>query len=134
MSAPAPPPIDIVSVMIALAGLIFGHDLAMVVGPYAVVLMGATLGATLSAARMEPGQGMSTLAHMLLFITLALLMTVPGAYLLEQQFSFEGKWTLGPVAVLIAGIGQDWPVLVRWAIEQARGFIERWVSKKGEQP
>ena len=30
MSAPAPPPIDIVSVMIALAGLIFGHDLALV--------------------------------------------------------------------------------------------------------
>ena len=94
----------------------------------------ATNASSNAAARMEPGQGMSTAAHMLLFITLALLMTVPSAYLLEQQFGFENKWTLGPVAVLIAGIGQDWPKLVRWAIEQARGFIERWVSRKGEQP
>ena len=130
----APPPIDIVSVMVALASLIFGHDLALIVGPYAVIMIGASLGSGLSAARMEPGQGMATGLHMLTYITFALITTVPAAYLLERQFGFESKWLLGPVAVLIAGIGQDWPNLVRWAIEQARGFIERWVSRKGEQP
>ena len=137
MNAP-PPPIDVVSVAIALAGLIFGHDLAQIVGPYAVIIMGASLGGALSAARLEPGKGMSVSLHMVLYVMAAVLITVPTAYLLERQFGFGSKWLLGPVAILVAGIGQDWPALVRWAIAQARRFVEHWVGTKtkdeGGQP
>ena len=39
------------------------------------------------------------------------------------------------MAVLISGIGHDWPALVRWALGQARGIFERRIGKsEGEQP
>lgn len=131
---PQPPPIDIVSVCIALATLLFGNDLAQIVGPYAVIIMGAVLGSGLSAARLEPGKGMSTGMHMLTYITLALLLAVPVAFVVERQMGYAHKWLLGPVAVLVSGIGHDWPALVRWALGQVRTLLERWLGKKGEQP
>lgn len=130
MNAP-PPPIDIVSLAIALAGLIFGQELAQMIGPYAVIMMGASLGAVISASRLEPGTGMHWAAHLGFFVTLALLVTVPLAYWLERQLGFESKWLFGPVAILVAGIGQDWPLLVRWALGQARRLAEGWVTRRG---
>jgi hypothetical protein len=133
---PPPPSIDIVSVAIALATLLFGRELAQLVGPYAVIVMGAVLGSGLSAAREEPGTGLPVWLHMLCYVTLALLVTVPVALVLEEQFGYGHKWLLGPVAVLVSGIGHDWPAIVRWAIDQGRAILERmgWASKRGEQP
>jgi hypothetical protein len=131
MSTPQPP-IDIVTVAIAIASAAFGPELASVVGPYAVILLGAALGAAWSASRREPGSRMGTLAHVLLMMGWALLVTVPAAAIAGQAFGWESKWLLGPVAVVIAGIGQDWPGVGRWALDLLRGLAERWASK-GEQ-
>lgn len=134
MTAPAPPPIDIVTVAIAIATAMFGQEMAYIVGPYTVIVLGAALGGAWSASRREQGAGGGTLKHMVLVIGWALLITVPLAYLGEKHFGLEAKWLFGPVAVVIAGIGHDWPRVMGWGLGQARALIERWVSRKGEQP
>ena len=134
MSAPPSPPIDIVTVVIALASAAFGPELAAYVGPYAVILLGALLGAAWSASRKEPGTRVSTLGHIALMVGWALMVTVPTALLAGKAFGWESKWLLGPVAVVIAGIGHDWPAVGKWALGLARSAIERVVQRKGEQP
>lgn len=132
MSATPQPSIDIVSVAIAVATVAFGPDLAAVVGPYAVILLGALLGAAWSAGRRKSDTRMSTLAHMALMIGWALIVTVPLALLAGATFGWESKWLLGPVAVIIAGIGPDWPDVGRWAASLVRGAGERAFPPKGD--
>lgn len=128
---PPPPPIDIVTVAIALATLLFGPTVAELVGPYSVIVLGAALGGAWSASRREAGSRTSTVGHMLLMIGLALLITVPLAFLGSQYLPVDPKWLLGPVAVVIAGIGPDWPKVGAWLIGQVRGLLESWFSRKG---
>jgi hypothetical protein len=131
--SPQPPPIDIVTVFIAIAGVLFGPDLAAVIGPYAVILLGAALGAGWSATRREPGTRGGTLLHMLLMMGWALIVTVPAAIVAGLLFGLEAKWLLGPVAVVIAGIGPDWPEVGRWGLGLLKGLAERWAGKGERQ-
>jgi hypothetical protein len=41
MSTPSPQSLDIVAVAVSLATLVFGHDMAAIVGPYAVIVIAA---------------------------------------------------------------------------------------------
>jgi hypothetical protein len=119
------PPIDIVTVAIAIATALFGRDVAAVVGPYAVIVLGALLGAAWSASRREPSTPGSTLGHMVMMVGLALLVTVPIAAVAGQYAGLESKWLLGPVAVVIAGIGQDWHAVASWAVGRVRALVDR---------
>jgi hypothetical protein len=76
---------------------------------------------------------MSTLGHVVLMMGWALIVTVPTAIAMGQLLGWESKWLLGPVAVVIAGIGHDWPAVGRWGLDVLRSIIDRWASRKGEQ-
>lgn len=129
----APPQIDIVTVATALAALLFSQELAEVIGPYSVIVVGAVLGGAIATGRREvpgfwPGAG-----FLLAMVTLALLCTVPLSMFIGRYIDTDARWLLGPVAVLVAGIGPDWPKLAVWAFGQARGVAERWAAGKGGQ-
>ena len=127
---PEPPPPDIVTVAIAIAALMFSHEVAEFVGPYAVILAGSVFGAALSASRRPPASRMGTAAHMVFFTVAGLIATVPCTNLAAQYLPSQvGARVLLPfVAAAISGIGQDWAIVFRWAVKLGRGFIERKVS------
>ena len=111
MSPHPPPPLDIVAVAVALAGVLFGNDMAEIIGPYAVIFVAAVLGAAWSATRRPAvGRG-STVAYLIFFIVAAVLVTVPCAEIAASYLpSRLGMRILLPgVAFTIAGIGPDWP-------------------------
>lgn len=133
MTSP-PPQIDIVTVVTALAALVFSQELAEMIGPYTVIVVGSILGGAIATGRRDvpgfwPGAG-----FLLAMVTLALLCTVPLSLFISQYIGADHRWLLGPVAVLIAGIGPDWPKLGIWAVDQARGVIERWAASRGAKP
>ena len=128
----SPPPLDIVTVSVAIAGAFFGAEVAAVIGPYAVIVLGALLGAAWSATRRDAETRTSALGHVVLMIGWALIVTVPLAIIGGQFFGLESKWLLGPVAVVIAGIGQDWPAVGKWGLGLARAALERFFQRKGE--
>lgn len=134
MTTPTQPPIDVVTVAIALASAAFGPQVAAIVGPYAVIFLGAVLGGAWSASRRDPEGRGSTIVHMLLMIGLAALITVPLASVASNYAELDLKWFLGPVAVVIAGIGHDWPRVGAWAVELVRGLAEAWASRRGGNP
>lgn len=134
MSTPAPPAIDVVTVAIAVSTFAFGPAVAQFVGPYSVIFLGAVLGGAWSASRRDAASRGSTIVHMMLMIGLAVLITVPAAGIASNYLTLDLKWLLGPMAVVIAGIGHDWPRVGVWAVEFARGLIETWANRRGGQP
>lgn len=119
---PTPPPLDIVSVLIALATLVFSPAVAAVVAPQVVIIIGATLGAVYGASRREPGTRTGTLGYIVGMVVLALLVTVPVAEVLSSWTGINLHWLLGPAAALIAGLEPD------WLMAKARALLGRRID------
>lgn len=130
MTVPPPPPIDLVSLLVLVASLLFGDTLGHALGPYAVIVLGALLGAAWSASRLDPRGGVSTLRHIAMMVVLALIVTVPLASWGADYFQIERRWLFGPVAVVIAGVGPDWPAVARWAAALARNAVEAIANRR----
>jgi hypothetical protein len=126
---PMPPnsqPLDIVTVAVALAALMFGRDVAAVVGPYSVIVLGAVLGGAWSASRRPPTSKLGTLLYMMAVVTLSLLITVPMAEIAAVYTrTTDPRVLFGPVSALISGVGDKWPVLISQAWEIGRNVVAR---------
>jgi hypothetical protein len=121
-----PPQLDIVSVLTAVAALLFAPELAAMVGPYAVILIGATLGAAWGATRRPASSRIGTLGYIAGMVALACLVTVPAAAAGSKLTGLHLHWLLGPVAALIGALGPE------WAYNKARSFLSA-ASKGGSQ-
>lgn len=103
---PHPPPLDIVTVSVAVFTFAFG-PVGVVVGAYAVIVLSALGGAAWSSASREASTRWATLQHVAFCVGLALLLTVPLAGWIQANAGLEMRWTLGPIAALIAA-KPDW--------------------------
>lgn len=119
---PDQPPVDIVTVMITIAALIFSPTMSAIIGPYSVIITGAVVGSAWSASRRPPHPNrLGTLAYIAIFVVVALLVTVPLAILVARTWpGIEARWAFGPVAALIGGIGDDWPGFIKSALRLVR--------------
>ena len=124
--------LDPVSVAIALASVIFGPALAAVIGPYAVIIVSATVGAAWALGRREPGARLGAAWYFLRLNATAVLVTVSLANLAGQWVGQQNTtWLLAPIALLVGGVGDDWPRIGRWLLERAGRLIERRAGGDG---
>ena len=124
--------LDPVSVAIALASVIFGPALAAVIGPYAVIIVSATVGAAWALGRREPGARLGAAWYFLRLNATAVLVTVSLANLAGQWAGQQNTtWLLAPIALLVGGVGDDWPRIGRWLLERAGRLIERRAGGDG---
>lgn len=131
MSTPTSP-LDIVAVATVLAAALFGSpSAAEIVGPYAVIVLAAIVGAAWSSSRRPPTTRLGALLYVVLVVALAVLVTVPLAELAARYAGVEARSMFAPVALVIGGIGPDWPGVVRWALGLLRGVLER---RAGQPP
>lgn len=118
--------IDPVSVAIALAGVIFGPALAGVIGPYAVIIISATVGAAWALGRRDPAARLSAAWYFLRLNATAVVVTVGLAQLVGRWLGGEDQsWLLAPIALIVGGVGDDWPRVGRWLLEHAGRILER---------
>ena len=132
--------LDPVTVAVALLALLFGQELASIVGPYAIILLGSTLGAGWSLGDMERTTRAKAMGYFLRINVTALLITVPLVNILnslrDDPTSQAPTWAITAVAVAIGLIGNNFPRVAKaigfklwdilWAsIDTLRG------SKKG---
>ncbi|MES2959815.1 MAG: hypothetical protein V4792_16620 [Pseudomonadota bacterium] len=108
MAPQTPPPIDIVSLAIAVAALLFSPELSALIGPYVVILIGATLGAAWGASRRAPTTRAGSLLYVGGMVCVAVLVTVPAAHLSARFLGVHLHWLLGPVAAVVGGLGPDY--------------------------
>jgi len=118
--------LDPVNVATALFAVLFGPSLAAYVGPYAVIVIGASVGAAWSLGRRGVTSRFDAFAYFLLMAATALLVTVPLAEWLGGWLGHsDSRWLFAPVAIVIGGVGSDWPNLIRWISRRALRVIER---------
>lgn len=121
-----PSHLDPVNVAIALAGVLFGPTLAAVVGPYAVIIIAATVGAAWSLGRREPAPRLGAAWYFLRLQTTAILVTASLASAAARWLGLDDHtWLLAPIALLVGGVGDDWPRLMRWLLLRAQRLLER---------
>jgi hypothetical protein len=122
----SPQPLDIVTVMVVVSGLLFSPRIAAIVGPYAVILAGAVLGGAVSAASRPKDERIGTIGYLLMVVTFALLVTVPLSEVTAPHVRLsEPRLLFGPVAAVISGIGYRWPKFIGIALEFARSLLTR---------
>jgi hypothetical protein len=101
VSAPPPPPLDIVSTVTFALSLAIAPGVAAVVAPYAVIILCAMGGAAFSASSVAETTRKGTLWHLILWTGVAVVFTVPSSELLARVSGLEIRWLFAPVAGLI---------------------------------
>lgn len=124
----SPPQIDLVTVAIAIAALVFSPEISAIVGPYSVIILGAVIGGGLGLSNRPPTSRFSAAQYLVLMVGLALLVSVPFSDLLANHFGVRSNWLLGCVAVVVAWIGPDWPLIGAWLAGVIRKIVERRVQ------
>ena len=130
------PQLDPVSVAVAISGVVFGSALASIIGPYAVIIIGSTVGAGWALGRRdETSLRFGAAWYFLRINATAVLVTVGLATLAGRWLGVtDHSWLLGPIAMLVGGVGDDWPRLVRWVFLRVWRFWERRAGAEGNKP
>lgn len=109
---------DIVGLAVFIAALIFSNEVATVVGPYMVIVVAATLGASFKVARRDKSTRTSAVLFFLRVVGMAVILTVALAVALNSyRPDLSPRVTVAPIALLIGFI--DWP----WALSKVVGAI-----------
>ena len=103
---------------VALAGLVFGPQLAHVIGAYALIVLAWLGGALIGLWRRDPSDRLGVARFVIVSLVLTLGATVPVARWIDGQFNgVDAANLLFPVAFLIPAIGTDWVRIGRWVAD-----------------
>ena len=118
--------LDPVATTTAVFTLLFGPTLSTYVGPYFVIIIGATIGASWSLGRQQEASRYEACKYFALMLGSALMVTVPMAEFLNQWVQWnDSKVLFAPIAMLIGAIGKDWPKLLAWVADKVKVLIDK---------
>lgn len=124
-----PPSLDFAAAVTAAFAFIFGPAMAAYVGPYTVIIIGAVVGATWSLGRRPVTTKPEAIRYFLLIVFTALICTVPISEWVGAYMGIEDtRRIFAIVAMLIGGIGGDWPKIVQFFGRRAFRLIERRIG------
>lgn len=127
------PNLDPVSVAVALLTVSIGPQLAAIVGPYAVIVLAAITGAAWALGRREASTRTNAFVYFGRITATAVLLSVAIESAVHRWIMpTETHWLLAPIALLVGGIGDDWPAVGRWFIERIGRLIERRAGAGGD--
>jgi len=125
---PQPPPLDIVYVVVFLLGLVFGPGTAAILGPYAVILLASTAGASFALYRAPLMPRKQSIWFFTWLVLIALIFSGTSAILLERWVGENtAHYSVPFVAFAIGAMGDDWPSV----FNKLKSFASRWLDKKG---
>jgi hypothetical protein len=115
------PSLDPVAVLVLLSALLFSPRVAAVVGPYLVIVMGASLGAFWRLRQRNRDERRDSRASALTFFVAvnvgALLFTASAALIAQRYVPLISDESIlfAPIAFGIGIIGERWPAIGQWA-------------------
>lgn len=124
---------DVVGLFIFIAAWIFSPAVAEVIGPYMVIVVAATLGASFKVARREKTSRMSAVLFFLRVVGMAVILTVGLAVALNSyRPDLSPRVTVAPIALLIGFI--DWPWALSRLVRAIFATIDLARGSKGGSP
>ena len=129
---PTPLDIGIVSVAIALSSIIFGPEVSRLVGPYIVIVLASTIGASFALARREVKTRLNAMWFFFRINGLAVLLTVGAATVASSYYELLSEHVLlAPIAFAVGFVGDDWPALMRWVGSKINSLVDILIKLKG---
>ena len=124
--------LDPTHVAVTVASAVLAPALAEVVGPYVIIFIASTIGASWALGRQATMTRLKALLFFLRINFTAAIVTSSIASALAKQLGYasgtgEGLWLIAPIALVIGGVGDDWPALIHWVLKR------KFFSGKGEQ-
>lgn len=124
--------LDPTHVAVTVASAVLAPALAEVVGPYAIIFVASTIGASWALGRQASMSRLKALLFFLRINSTAAIVTVFIADFLSKQLGYisgsgEGLWLIAPIALMIGGVGDDWPSLIQWVVKR------KFLPSKGDQ-
>ena len=124
--------LDPTHVAITIASAVLAPALADVVGPYVIIFIASTIGASWALGRQATMTRLKALLFFLRINFTAAIVTSSIASALAKQMGYasgtgEGLWLIAPIALVIGGVGDDWPALIHWVLKR------KFFSGKGDQ-
>ena len=115
--------LDPTHVAVTVASAVLAPALAEVVGPYAIIFVASTIGASWALGRQAAMTRLKALLFFLRINATAAIVTVFIADFLAKQLGYsgssrEGLWLITPIALMIGGVGDDWPAIIHWVVKQ----------------
>lgn len=127
-----PPDIGIVALAGTLASFLFGPEVAVYVGPYVVILLASTVGASFALARRTVESRSNAILFFIRTNGLALLLTVALAAAVSGHHpELTERVLIAPIAFVLGFIGDDWPKLLRWAGTKVNALIDVLIKMRG---
>ncbi|MDP9991954.1 hypothetical protein J2W28_000982 [Variovorax boronicumulans] len=124
------PVADIVALFTLIAALIFSNEVAGIVGPYMVIVVAATLGASFKVARREKSTRTSAVLFFLRVVGMAVIFTAGFAAALNAyRPDLSPRVTVAPIALLIGFV--DWPLVLGKVVGWGASALERMAGGKG---
>lgn len=109
-----------------LLALFVGVELANIIAPQLVIIVGAVAGASFGLADWRQCTRLEAFGYVLSFSSLAWLLAGSVSTSLGAWFQVENaQFLLSPCAIGIGWVGHRWPKVGAWAAGIARSIIER---------
>lgn len=123
---------DIVGLFVLIAAFVFNAEVASVVGPYMVIAVAATVGASFSVARRDKSTRLSAVWFFVKVVSLAILFTGGLAALAINYYpTLSDRVLLAPIALLVGFIGDGWPALLTKIVRFFIGMLDLARGKGG---
>lgn len=117
---------DPVTVMVQLLAIWLSPAISASLGPYAVIFLAATAGASWSLGRREPATKLRGIWFFFRVTMTACVLTMSVAAGVQKFYSsVTAEWSVVPIAFVIGLIGDDW-AKVRVGVVEA---IRRWLTR-----
>lgn len=126
------PDIGIVAMCGAFASFVFGPEAAVFVGPYIVIILASTVGASFALGRRETSARNSAIWFFLRVNALATILTVALATIVSGTYpTLHERVLIAPIAFVVGFIGDDWPAILRWVGKKINAFVDVLIKLKG---
>jgi hypothetical protein len=123
-----------VHVFTVIASSVFGVQMAMVIGPYIVIAIGAMGGAAVMIMQREGDGNVRAFIYFLASALLAVLLTVPASMVAASFWdAINAQWLFAPFSFGLGYVGDKWPKILAWAGGKVSSLVDVLIAARGSK-
>lgn len=122
-----------VHVFTVIASSVFGIQMALVIGPYIVIAIGAMGGSAVMIMQRTGDGNVRAFVYFLASALLAVLLTVPASMLAASFYEpINEQWLFAPFSFGLGYIGDKWSAVLNWCGAKFGALIDVLIAARGK--
>jgi hypothetical protein len=128
------PDLTPVHVFTVIASSVFGLQMAMLIGPYIVIGIGAMGGAAVMILQRRGDGNVRAFVYFLASTALAVLLTVPLSMVAASAWeAINATWLFAPVSFGLGFLGDKWASVLSWCGSKISAFVDVLIAVRGQK-